>query len=317
MIDKDKNKGLNLPAIRKGGNLSKPVKKGISTLDLNKKTSVSSILKADNSSVQKEILKAGSGLDLVLVGDLTSSMTAYHELLKDKFKELCRELFSLIDNLRIGIIFYLDHDRHLPYLTTVSKLSNDIEKLHHFIESTPVSQDGNETFDEAVEDAFNDIVNLNWREVSGRSVVLFGDAQPHEPEECNNHHSYFDLTKRMYQNKIVINSIYCGGRDFSDEQLQQLTDVNVGDFSNRVSNLGHPQFFSWVANVTGGMVLGIENIEDLVDIIMASAAKDSGHLDDLEKKMKATAPNKLKLIGVARKAQQRKKLGGDERKMLK
>jgi hypothetical protein len=261
-------------------------------------------------------LKSESGLDLVLVGDLTGSMTHYHRLLKDKFKELCSELFAMIPNMRIGIVFYLDYDRHLPYVTKVSKLSKDIEQLYYFIESTPVAHDGNSTFDEAVESAFNDVVNMNWREVGSKSIVLFGDAQPHEPEENPNRLSYFELTKRMYQNKVVVNSVYCGNDYGSDEILQKLENVNVGDFSTRVARLGHPNFFSWVANVTGGMVLGIRNIEDLVDIIKASAAKDSGHLDDLEKKMKTTSPSKLKLIEIARKAEQRRRLGGDERKML-
>ena len=311
----EEKKGLNLPTIKKGTDLSKQSKKGITSLDLNKKSSVSSILQSESSSIQKDILKADSGLDLVLVGDLTTSMTSYHKLLKDKFKELCKELFAMIPNMRIGIIFYLDHDSHLPYVTRVSKLSKDIEQLHHFIESTPVSLDGNNSFDEAVEDAFNDIVNLNWREVGSRSVVLFGDAQPHEPEENKYHHSYFELTKQMYQSKIIVNSVYCGQEGYSDQQLQNLMNTNVGDFTNRVSRLGHPNFFSWVANVTGGMVLGVQHIEDLVDIIKASAAKDSGHLDELEKEMKKSSPSKLKLIEVARKAEQRKKLGGD-RKML-
>jgi len=313
----EKDKGLNLPAIKKTGDISKTSKKEISSLDLNKKSAVSSIIKSETSSVQKDILKEASGLDLVLVGDLTTSMTEYHKLLKDKFKILCKELFAMIPNMRIGIIFYLDHDSHLPYVTRVSKLSKDIEHLYNFIESTPVSLAGNDTFDEAVEDAFNDIVNLNWREVGSRSIVLFGDAQPHEPEENKHHYDYFELTKRMFQNKIVVNSVYCGNENYSDEELQRLTNVDVGDFSKRISRLGHPNFFSWVANVTGGMVLGVQNIEDLVDIIKASAAKDSGHLDDLEKNMKATSPNKLKLIEVARRAEQRKKIGGDERKMLK
>jgi len=311
----EEKKGLNLPTIKKGTDLSKQSKKGITSLDLNKKSSVSSILQSESSSIQKDILKADSGLDLVLVGDLTTSMTSYHKLLKDKFKELCKELFAMIPNMRIGIIFYLDHDSHLPYVTRVSKLSKDIEQLHHFIESTPVSLDGNNSFDEAVEDAFNDIVNLNWREVGSRSVVLFGDAQPHEPEENKYHHSYFELTKQMYQSKIIVNSVYCGQEGYSDQQLQNLMNTNVGDFTNRVSRLGHPNFFSWVANVTGGMVLGVQHIEDLVDIIKASAAKDSGLLDELEKEMKKSSPSKLKLIEVARKAEQRKKLGGD-RKML-
>jgi hypothetical protein len=311
----DDNKGLNLPAIKKGGDLSKQPKKGISTLDLSKKSSVSSIIKSEATSIQKEILKKETGLDIVLVGDLTGSMTDYHRILKDKFKELCKELFVMIENMRIGIVFYSDHDGDIA-LTRVSKLSKDVEQLHHFIETSPVSITGNSSFDEAVEDAFYEVLNMNWREVGSRSIVLFGDAQPHEPEECVNRHSYFDLTKRMYQEKVVVNSVYCGNDYGSDELLQRMANVNVGDFSKRISRLGHPNFFSWVANVTGGMVLGIKNIEDLVDIIKTSAAKDSGHLDDLEKKMKTSSPSKLKLIEVAKKAEQRRKLGGDERKML-
>lgn len=312
----EEKKGLNLPSIKKGSDLAnQPAKKTISTLDLSKKSAVSSIIKSETSSIQNDILKAESGLDLILVGDLTGSMTAYHRILKDKFKELCRELFSMIENMRIGIVFYSDHDGDIA-LTRVAKLSKDIEQLHHFIETSPVSVTGNSTFDEAVEDAFHEVVNMNWREVGAKSIVLFGDAQPHEPEYCPHRHSYFELTKRMYQSKIVVNSVYCGNDYGSDEKLQKLENVNVGDFSTRASHLGHPNFFSWVANVTGGMVLGIRNIEDLVDIIKASAAKDSGHLDDLEKKMKATSPSKLKLIEVARKAEQRKRLGGDDRLML-
>jgi hypothetical protein len=40
-------------------------------------------------------------------------------------------------------------------------------------------------------------------------------------------------------------------------------------------------------------------------------------LDDLEKKMKTASPGKLKLIEMARRAEQKEKLGGDGTKMLK
>jgi hypothetical protein len=314
----EKSNGLNLPAIKKNDGLVSKPNKTIVPLNLSKKTTINAILNTSANSIQKEILEAEKGLDLVLVGDLTASMTSYHRLLKDKFKLLCVELFSLIKNLRIAIVFYQDHDAHLPYLTTVSKLTSDVEKLNYFIEYTPVSVGGNSTIDEAVEDAFNDILNLNWKEIGNRSVVLFGDAQPHEPEECPNRFSYFDLTKKMYENNITVNSVYCGEDYSGDEQLQRLKNVKVGDFSERISRIGHANFFSWVANVTGGMILGIENIEDLVDIILASAAKDSGNLDDLEEKMKKTSPTKLKLIEIARKAEQRKGLGnGSQNKRLK
>ena len=315
-MDEKENK-LNLPAIRKIGEVaSKQQTKSISKFDLNKKTQVASIIKNEKFSVAKEVLNSEKGLDLVLVGDLTTSMTSYHQLLKDKFKELCHKLFSMIDNLKIGIIFYLDHDDGLPYCTTVSKLSSNIEQLVYFIENTPVLHSGNSTDDEAVEDALYDAININWREIGNRSVVLFGDARSHEPSGCPNNYSYFDITKQMYQSNIIVNSVYCGKGINSNEQLQQLKNVNIGDFSKRISNLSDPEFFSWIANVTGGMVIGIERVDDLVDIIMAAAAKDSGHLDDLEEKLKTSAPNKLKLIEIAKKANQRKHLGGNNRRLL-
>jgi hypothetical protein len=310
------NTKLNLPIIRRTSEIAlKQTENTISKFDLSKKTSIASIMKSESISVSQSILEKEKGLDLVLVGDLTASMTDYHKLLKDKFRELCKELFSMIENLRISIIFYLDHDNHLPYLTKVSKLTKDIEQLYHFIETTTVSLEGNSTFDEAVEDALNDVVNLNWREIGNRSVVLFGDASPHPAKNCPNRFDFFDITERLFKQSITINSVFCG--NFHGD-LQKKQDCSYGNFDKKFDYLPPEQFFSWIANVTGGMVIGIERIDDLVDIIMAAAAKDSGHLDDLETKLKRTAPNKLKLIDIAKKAELRKMLGNsNDKKLLK
>jgi len=308
------NNKLNLPAIRGTGGLAlKQTEKAISKFDLVKKASIASVMKSESISVSQDILERERGLDLVLVGDLTTSMTNYHKLLKDKFRELCKELFSMIENLRISVIFYLDHDGHLPYLTKVSKLTKDIEQLYHFIDSTPVSLDGNNTSDEAVEDALNDVASLNWREIGNRSVVLFGDASPHSACDCPLRLDFFDITEQLFKQHITINSVFC---DNFHGDIQKAQDCGYGNFKRKFDYLPAEQFFSWIANVTGGMVIGIEKIDDLVDIIMAAAAKDSGHLDDLEAKLKKTAPSKLKLIDVAKKAELRKMLGNSSNKKL-
>lgn len=310
----EEKKGLNLPLIKKGGDLVKqPTKKTFSTLDLSQKSSVSSILKSDTSSIHKEILNSEKGLDLVLVGDLTGSMNSYHSLLKRKFVDLCNELFPLIENLKIGIVFYLDHGSGDPYITRVQKLTTNVQELVQFIIATSTGHGGDA--DEAVEDALHDLLqNMNWKESNTHSVLIFGDASPHPVNNCPHHHDFFKLTQGLYQKGITINSVYCN--HYNQQELQRLENVDVGDFSRKLKYLDPPNFFSWIANVTGGMVIGVESIDDLVDIIKASAAKDSGNLDDLEKKMKATTPNKLKLIEVARKAEQRKRLGGNDRLML-
>lgn len=310
----DDNK-LNLPAIRKGGGLStQGDKKKIQELDLNKKSKVGSIIKEETSSVQKEVINQERGLDLVLAGDLTGSMAAYHRLLKDKFVELCNELFPMIENLRIGIIFYLDHGSGDPYVTRVQKLTNNVQELLGFINGTATGHGGDA--DEAVEDALNDLTkNMNWKEVNPKSVVIFGDASPHPANNCPSRHDFFDLTETLYSKNITINSVYCG--TFSSDKIQQLKDTDIGDFNTRIGYLNPAEFFSWIANVTGGMVISIDRIDDLVDIIKASAAKDSGHLADFEKKMKETSPNKLNLVEIAKRADKRKITQGNNRKLLK
>jgi hypothetical protein len=311
MESKETKNGLNLPAIkRQGGDLAVNKAKGIQTIDLTKKSAVGTILK-DQASIQKDILNREHGLDLVLVGDLTISMTEYHELLKNKFITLCGELFPLIKNLRIGLVFYLDHDPSgtygpdNPYITRVHKLTSNVQELIQFIRATSTGNGYDN--DEAVEDALNDLnVNMNWRESSARSVVIFGDASPHPKNECPFNLDFFDITNELYKKGLTINSVYCDKID--DVKLQRLENVAVGDFKKRITYMQPANFFSWIANVTGGMVLSVQQIDDLVDIIIAAAAKDSGNLDELEKKMKATSPKKLNLIEVAKNAEKRRQL---------
>ncbi len=205
-------------------------------------------------------------------------------LLKNKFTELCKELFPLIPNLRIGIIFYLDHDSHMPYVTKPQPLTNDIQKLQMFINTAATAEWGN-SFEEAVEDALNDLLQIGWKEGNTRSVVLFGDAQPHEPNECRNGYDYFELTKKLYDQKTTINSVYCGRGTLLNNRYQ------IGDFSSRVSQLGSAGFFSWIAAVTGGVSLTIDQVDDLSGIIMGLVAKDAGKLDELEEKLKISKIN--------------------------
>lgn len=308
MPDDKKEKGLNLPAIRTGGLTAKKQSGQMRPLDLKKNFAMSQALNNDGKkSLQAEIAEREQGLDLVLVGDLTGSMQEYHSLLKNKFSSLSGELFQMIKNLRIGIIFYLDHDEHHPYVALPCPIGKNAKEMQRFISDAAVVSNGY-TFDEAVEDAFNEIVNMQWREMGGKSVVLFGDARPHEPDDCPKGFDYFELVKKIHNAGIVVNCVFCGEFRGSSDDLQKLEDVDVGDFKQRVRNLDHPNFFSWVANVTGGLIIGVDKVEELIEIIKAAAAKDSGNLEKYELALKDSSPAKLKLIDIAKKAASRKRL---------
>lgn len=156
---------LHLPALKKpsGSLVVKKDDKPIKTFNIasvQKQGALGNVLKGDSikQKMQKE-QQAHKGLDLVLMGDLTGSMSAYHAILKRKFTEICTTLFQLIPNLRIGIIFYLDHGSGDPYITKVQPLTVNVEQLQSFILGTPDGYGGDE--DEAVEDALHDALEMN------------------------------------------------------------------------------------------------------------------------------------------------------------
>ena len=277
---------LHLPALKKpSGSLvvkkdDKPVKT-FSISSVQKQGALGTILKGE--SIRQKMHKeqqAHKGLDLVLMGDLTGSMYAYHAILKRKFTEICTTLFQLIPNLRIGIIFYLDHGSGDVYVTKVQPLTVNVEQLQTFISGTPDGNGGDS--DEAVEDALYDALEMNWSEINARSIVLFGDARPHEVCACPHQYDYFNIVRLLFEKQVTINTVYCStGVDY--RRLTELHKVGIGDFSHRISRLDDACFFSWIANVTGGVAIGVQQIDDIVDIIKAMAAKDAGKIDELEK----------------------------------
>ncbi len=302
------NNSLNLPVIKKTNNEIKKVTKNlVPAFKSNPKKEIELILnsKTENLKEQFSEFKKGS-LDLVLIGDLTGSMTHYHDVLKKEFTNLSHELFNLIPDLQIGVIFYIDHGKNDPYLTTVHQLSSDVQSIESFIRRTPTGT--GEDVKEAVEDALNDALELNWRPKVNRSIVLFGDASGKEPSECPKQLSYFEITKSLYEKKVTINSVFCR-RGYSANLLQSLEPVEIGNFSKKFEYPNHPNFFSWLANVTGGLIIGIDEISDLLEIIKASAAKDAGMMDEYESSMKKKSnPKKLELIEISKKASARKSL---------
>lgn len=313
------DKKLNLPTIigaKKGLANRKAAGKKIASFDLARKTAASKVINKQDESVQAEVAAKSRGLDLMLVGDLTGSMSAYYTLLKAKFTQICQDLFQLIRNLRIGIIFYLDHGSGDPYVTTICQPTVNVDVLLDFICRTPTGNGGDA--DEAVEDALNDLAaNIQWKESNNRSVVLFGDARPHMSNHCPSEYDYERITEKLYDDgsvrSTVINSVFCGAG--MRQNMQDVFPVDVGDFDERRGDLPDAEFFSWIANVTGGMALSVENVDDLIDIIVTAAAKDAGKLDDLAAEVKASLPL-LNLIDIARKAAERKQIANKKRLLL-
>ncbi len=63
------------------------------------------------------------------------------------------------------------------------------------------------------------------------------------------------------------------------------------------------------------MIIGVERIDDLIEIIQAAAAKDSGNLEKYEESLKLRAPAKLKLVNIAKRANQRRVTFQDRKRL--
>ena len=117
----------------------------IPSLDLKKNLEQKKIIQRKEANLLNQFQDKRKGsLDLVLIGDLTGSMGRYHSLLKKEFTTLSHELFKIIPDLQIGIIFYLDHGSGDPYITKVHKISSDIQSIESFISKTPTGSGGDE-----------------------------------------------------------------------------------------------------------------------------------------------------------------------------
>ena len=73
------------------------------------------------------------------------------------------------------------------------------------------------------------------------------------------------------------------------------------------------EFFSWLANVTGGIAIGVEQIDDLTDIIKGMAAKDAGKMEELEEEIAKIA---LKPIPALQVIKQKHKEIENKKKVL-
>jgi hypothetical protein len=93
--------------------------------------------------ITKEQLKEqlGLGTNVVFSFDTTGSMRSCIDDVRQKLKDLSKEMFQLIPDLKIGVIAhgdYCDHDRCLIALD----LTNDLGKILDFLHNTPNTSGG-------------------------------------------------------------------------------------------------------------------------------------------------------------------------------
>ncbi len=214
--------------------------------------------------VGDERLKRSKPLDIVFAFDTTGSMYKYLEVVSEQIAALTERIASVIEGARIGLVAFGDHcDEKTTYLTKVLPLTPNLERIGPFLGSVERTHGGDEP--EAVEDALWEVNDLNWRLSSIRAVVLIGDAPPHgvidSKSVCTNRKDYELETHALASKGIRLYAVQCGGQDATTK------------------------VFEWMAKMTDGLRLDLDNADDLVDLLIGVCMKEVGMLDEFSEEL--------------------------------
>ncbi len=239
---------------------------------------------AEHKALSKPILEKAknfSSLEIVFMFDTTGSMDVYLAEVQTHVQLIIREIKKRVSDARIGIVVYKDHEQG-PYVTLQLPLTDQEDKIISFLRSPQIEPGAGGGGAEAVECALYEANRFEWSNQNrGKAIILIGDKPPHGVmdsfEECSSGRDYRVEINSLMAKKIKIYTVLCN---------------NVAETRSN---------FQWMAEKTGGKFVTLEDIQDLVNLIVAVSIKESNPLllqsytDELLKKGSLT-DSKRKLL---------------------
>jgi len=163
-----------VPSVRKAPSLTKTPSLA-KTPSLRLETSMSS---EDVSTAPP--LPPGGLLEIVFSFDTTGSMYGYLTEVRGRIKDMVQRLQADIPEIRIAIIAHGDYCDKDNYIVKWIDFGATVPELCDFVENVKVTSGGDT--DECYELVLRRVQEvLSWTPGSQRSLVMIGDAPPHEP----------------------------------------------------------------------------------------------------------------------------------------
>lgn len=197
-------------------------------------------------------------MDIVISFDDTGSMSCVRNEVRANIVSLLDTLFSLIPNLRVGIIIHNDYcDRDTIQLLDLTSNKNTITQFVNRGSSTG-GGDQDECY-ELVIHKFHQ--SFSWAS-SDRICLLIGDCNPHQVGYTyGTHTNYLDWRKEL--------SI-CANEGIVVHAIQAL------------GNRSASHFYSEVARLTNGVKLDLTQFNHITQYITAVAYKQQDRLDEYQ-----------------------------------
>jgi hypothetical protein len=186
-------------------------------------------------------------IEVVLSFDTTGSMYACLGVVRQSLSQLATELFNQFPAIRIGVIAHGDYcDADSTYVKKVLPFSNDVKQIVDWISN--VGSSGGGDFPEAYELSLRTArTEFSWSAGSRKSLVLVGDAPPHEADYPLNKDKidWLSEAKKLGEDGVVIYAI----------QALNYSQSN--------------HFYSTIASVTGGIRLSLDQFAESPDFVRA------------------------------------------------
>lgn len=202
----------------------------------------------------KIIENINKATEVAFIFDTTGSMASAIGDVRKNMEQCVEEMFELVPNLKIGFISHGDYcDDNNCY--ALLPLTDDKTKVYNFIRNSPNTSGGDAP--ECYELALNLAKSLGWSDKKGgKTVVMFGDAEPHEPDyEMNKDH--LDWRKELADLKEM-------GIDVYPVQCLFREDAKANTF------------WSAIAEVHGTPLQKMENMSETSEAIMGYTAAAAG-----------------------------------------
>lgn len=174
--------------------------------------------------------KLDAALDLVFLVDETGSMGPYIQTVQQQLLHIVETVsrLPLCRTLRLGLVRYRDHPpQESTYVTLVHSLTEDVAEIRKAV--LTMAANGGGDAPEAVTDGLFELVNLNWRPGSVRTVVWIGDAPPHGvsragdgfPNGCPCGRHWFAQAESCREMSIHVHAVVCGHADETTKDVYQ------------------------------------------------------------------------------------------------
>ena len=193
-------------------------------------------------------------IEIIISFDTTGSMSYYLDEVKNKIQDIIQRLFMDIPNMKIGVMAHGDYcDEKVFYLMQKVDFTNDVGSLCQFVKD--VEGTGGGDFEECYEWVLSQVRGLSWTPGTQRSLIMIGDAIPHEAD--------YELNKEKLDWRAEADALY-------NEQGVRVYAVQCQN------EKGAADFWKDLANRTHGRHLKLDQFSTIVDILMAICYREHG-----------------------------------------